>query len=379
MAKKVPKYQKVSGRNKARVLINGKQISLKGDYNSPESKQHYRELIAEYLLKSDEPERIQVSIAAIAVAYLKHATEYYGDNTTEIGLIRSSVKPAIEFYGTEPLGKMTPAKFKKIREVYIDNGCNRATCNAYAGRFLQMMKWAVEQCFIEPQVHLRCQAVKILTKGHSRAPEPGKVRSIPAKTIKALKPYVNRQIYNMMMLQLRSGMRPQEVRLLRECDILMNSKKIWHYVPYKHKTENKGKDRNIFFGPKAIKILKQFLAGDLSEDGYLFSPNDAYEESLAARRTEAALKTLSPKERKPRSSKHYTKDSYGKAVKRGCKAAGVEEFGPNRIRHTAATKIRAEIGLDDARAVAGHSEKTTTEIYAEPDVKKHRKAMRKMG
>ena len=38
---------------------------------------------------------------------------------------------------------------------------------------------------------------------------------------------------------------------------------------------------------------------------------------------------------------------------------------PNQLRHTKATELRKQLGLDVAGAVLGHSKLETTQIYAE--------------
>jgi len=54
-------------------------------------------------------------------------------------------------------------------------------------------------------------------------------------------------------------------------------------------------------------------------------------------------------------------------------------FTPNQLRHTAATWLRAEIGIDAARTVLGHTSASTTEIYAEQDEQSAIEAMETYG
>lgn len=89
----------------------------------------------------------------------------------------------------------------------------------------------------------------------------------------------------------------------------------------------------------------------------------------------------------------YTPDSYRRAITRACDLASkmplhlrsipkgapdAEQrrteaaewrrqngWAPNRLRHTAATKIREQFGLEAASATLGHSHADTTLIYAE--------------
>ena len=52
---------------------------------------------------------------------------------------------------------------------------------------------------------------------------------------------------------------------------------------------------------------------------------------------------------------------------------------PNQLRHTAATIIRREFGIETARIQLGHSRAFTTEIYAEADRLKAVEAMAMLG
>jgi integrase len=77
---------------------------------------------------------------------------------------------------------------------------------------------------------------------------------------------------------------------------------------------------------------------------------------------------------------HYTVRAFFWAIKRACVAAGVQRFSPHQLRHLAATRIRAELGVDVARALLGHSLASVTEIYSrEVDKQLALKAVEKFG
>ena len=55
-------------------------------------------------------------------------------------------------------------------------------------------------------------------------------------------------------------------------------------------------------------------------------------------------------------------------------------WSPNQLRHTAATKLRSEFGIDAAQSILGHRlGSSITEIYAEVDAKKMAEIMEKVG
>jgi len=75
----------------------------------------------------------------------------------------------------------------------------------------------------------------------------------------------------------------------------------------------------------------------------------------------------------------YTTASCRRAIHRACERAGVEKWSPNRLRHTYATEIRKLYGLEDSKAMLGHTKVTTTQIYAEQDAERRRRIARKVG
>jgi integrase len=75
----------------------------------------------------------------------------------------------------------------------------------------------------------------------------------------------------------------------------------------------------------------------------------------------------------------YTTRTYAHAIGYGCKRAGVTHWPPNQLRHSAATWLRKEFGLDAARVILGHRTTTVTEVYAEVDQQKALAIMERVG
>lgn len=50
----------------------------------------------------------------------------------------------------------------------------------------------------------------------------------------------------------------------------------------------------------------------------------------------------------------FSTASYGRAIARACKHAGVERWSPNMLRKRAATDANAALGRDAARTLLGH-------------------------
>jgi integrase len=103
---------------------------------------------------------------------------------------------------------------------------------------------------------------------------------------------------------------------------------------------------------------------------------------LIARRlcsTATGLARIGRKSPRRTAGRQYTKDSYNKAIRRACEAADVEIWSPNQLRHTRATEIRRDHGLEACQVILGHSRADVTQVYAERDHAKAREVMSLVG
>jgi integrase len=140
-------------------------------------------------------------------------------------------------------------------------------------------------------------------------------------------------------------------------------------------------------GPRAQAILEEWLQTDTQ--AYLFSPRRSEAERNAKRHAERKTPLYDShvrhqtrkKKKRPRKAlgEHYTAGTYRQAIDRACDRASVPRFSPNRLRHSAATRLRRELGIDTARTVLGHSDADTTATYAERDLEAARQAMARFG
>ena len=80
-----------------------------------------------------------------------------------------------------------------------------------------------------------------------------------------------------------------------------------------------------------------------------------------------------------RISNRYTTKTYQHAVYKACRRAGVPSWGPNRLRHNAATSLREQFGIEVARVILGHTSAAMTEVYAEMDRAKAADIMWQVG
>ena len=281
----------------------------------------------------------------------------------------------------------------------IDAGLTRGVVNHHIGRAKRFFKWSAENELVPAEVYHALQTVSGLRRGRSPAPESERVKPVPDEHINTVLKHVNRHVAAMIQLQWFTGMRPGEVIMMRACDLDMTGK-VWLYKPSTHKTEHHDRERLICLGPRAQKVVRPFLVEDLR--AHLFSPKHAMADHRAKLRADRKT-PLTPSQRRRRRKRKprrrpgecYTVGSYEHAINRGCDKAfpPPEElsepevkqwrkdhrWSPNRLRHSAATFLRKEFGIEAARVVLGHSSAAITEIYAEMDHEKAADIMAQVG
>lgn len=239
---------------------------------------------------------------------------------------------------------------------------------------------------VASDVYSRLQAVGGLRRGRSDARETEPVRPVPEDHIEAVRSLVSRQVRAIIDLQLHTAARPGEILGMRAIDIDTGGQ-VWRYTPQTHKTQHHGHSRVIHIGPKGQRVLMQFM-GDRSCDAPLFSPREAVAESRAERRRNRKTpescgnvpgtnRAINPK-RQP--SDRYDVNAYRQAVQRACTVAGIPLWTPHRLRHNAATRLRAEAGIDVAQTLLGHRiGSVITELYAEANVSKAVEVVLRIG
>ena len=390
---RVPSYRLHKPTGLAVVRLTGRDFYL-GRYGSPESHDRYNRLIAEWLANQHQiahqgrpsGDVSDITINELILAYWQHVEQYYVKNGRPSGeqqAMKYSLKPVAEQYGRTRVQDFSPQSLKAVRETMVDAGLVRTLINARIKRIRRMFKWGVENGLVPTEILNGLQAVGALKRGRSRARESEPVKPAPEVHVDAALPHTSSQVAAMIELQRLTGMRPGEVTVMRGCD-LDTTGKIWIYQLASHKTDHHGLERIIYLGPKAQAVVKPFLKADLQ--AHLFSPKDVVHEFHQQRhRNRKTPMTPSQAKRKPKHKpkkapgEHYTTESYGYAIRKACKKAGVPKWGPNQLRHNAATFLRKEFGIDAARVILGHTSPATTEVYAELDRAKAIEIMSKVG
>ena len=384
----------------------------------------YHKVIAEWLANGQQPQQApeEITINELMARFWVYAESYYrdaaGKPTTEMGNLRVALRPMCELYGHTKAVEFGPRALKTIRKHMIDRDLCRSHINKSISRIKMVFKWATAEEILPGSIYHALLAVAGLKKGRGEVREAEKVEPAPQEHVDAIEPYVSRQVWAMVQLQLLTAARPGEICKLRPCDI-DTSGKIWFYCPAEHKTAHHGHDRKIYIGPKGQEVLRPFLLRPA--ESYCFSPAEAEAERRAALHENRKIPLKygnvpgSNCKEKPKRKKgdQYTVTSYRRAIERGIEAAfpppshlaqqpgeskaawqkrltkkqkaqlkaWYKQFHwhPHQLRHNAATFLRKEFGLEVARIILGHRSATITEIYAEQDQQKALEVMGRVG
>ncbi|MCA9215683.1 MAG: site-specific integrase [Planctomycetales bacterium] len=377
-----PSYRLHKPSGQAVVTINGRDFYL-GVFDSEQSKACYEKLIAEWLSNGRElPQSASVdgssetglTIVELIARYLRFAKTHYRKNgqvTNEMTVIKPALAGLRELYGRSQAAEFGPKSLKTVRQLFVDKGLARSTCNKYTNRIVRAFRWACSEELIPAHIHHGLASVTNLQKGRTTARETEDVRPVADSVISATTDELNPVVADMVQLQRVTGMRPAEVCEIKPCSI-DRSGDIWLYTPDSHKNEHRGKSRIVPIGPRAQELLAPYLLRD--QDSHCFNPSETVEQVNREKRLSRKTPVQPSQQNRVKKSPdwtpgdRYTTASYRRAIYRAAKRAGVEQWSPNRLRHTAGTEIRKHHGLEAAQVVLGHSQASTTELYAERDL-----------
>lgn len=400
---RIPAYRHHKPTGLAVVTLNGRDLYL-GQWNTNDSRSEYDRLISEWMANGRRlpGHESQLTLTELIASYWRHAKSYYGHNRRSSGHldnIRLALRLLREAYGPTIAAEFGPRSLKALRETLVDRNYSRGYVNKLIDLIRQMFRWSASEELIPVAVLQGLQTVAGLRRGHSNARETAPIRPVDDPTVEATLPYLPPIVADMVRLQRLTGCRPAEVCILRPCDLdCANSP--WQYRPQVHKTQYFGRERVILIGPRAQKLLRPYLQRDNSR--HCFVPAEGESRRHAARREHRRTPmTPSQSKRRPKLNRKrapgecYTTDTYRRAIERACDQAfpppeGLSDeerklwkkrrrWAPNRLRHTAATQIRKQYGLEAAQVTLGHASADVSQIYAERDLTLAARVMREVG
>lgn len=443
-----PAYRRRKGYKQAIVTFTDVHTKKRrdywlGPYGSPESRELYYRLIAEWEASDRRLPHTPVvptsgaavlTIAEVIRDYWHWVTGYY--TPSEQINFKSALRVLRRLFGTLPATEFGPNCLRVLRDQMVRSvptgagerkRWTRQHVNGQIHRVCAMFKWAASHEMLPASQYQQLKTVPSLKRGRTTARESIPVQPVPIEHVEAVRPFLSLQVGALVDLQLHTGARGGELFSLRALDISMNNRSgIWSITLSDHKTAHHGHRRTIYLGPRAQAVIRPFLAGR-AVDGFLFSPAEAERErrveSHAKRKTPLSCGNRPGTNTKPTPTRvpgdHYTAASYRRAIQRACDRAfpppevlqpkvllngrletkktfmarltseekneilnwkREHRWHPHQLRHTAATLIRREFGLEAARIALGHSSALVTDaVYAERDEEKVMDMMRQIG
>lgn len=399
-----PAYCLHKGTGQAVVTLDGREHYL-GKHGSDASKLAYERLILQWkelgTAPGSRPAPRGLTVRAMFAAYWRHVEtqclyEKHGKPTSERGCIAQAARPLVRLFGDKAAAEFGPLDLQVVRSAIakplrlpeaaaaapaekpkrkrkLPEVLARGTVNKHVHRIRRMFRWAVSQELVPAATWQALLSVPALRRGAKAVRETAPVRPVAWAEVEPVLPHLAPPLRAVVELMWHTGARPSEALHLRMADI-DRSGPVWLYRPAAHKTEHLDKDRMVPIGPRAQAVLQPFLKADPA--AFLFDPRDDAKARSQRRHTKRKTppwpshlaRRRDPAELGEGCNDHYRVDVLGKAVARACAAAKLEKrWTPNQLRHSAATRIRREFGIEAASVILGHSNLQTTQIYAEAD------------
>lgn len=267
--------------------------------------------------------------------YLLHARLYYkradGTPTRHAANLELGLRP---LRSSEPASAMTLHDLIEYREALIARGLLRKTINQWCGWVKALFRWAAREQLLPASIAAELALLDPLRFGRSPARESSPPQLVTRERVAAVLPYLPSMVSRMVQVQWLAGMRVGEVVSMRGSELVELDGYVI-YAPSHHKTAHHERRRRIVL-PNAARALI-----DLDEAGYQF------------------INTR---------GNAFTRNTYGSAIRKACRAIGDSVWSPGQLRRSAATYARRLIGKEGVQRLLGHASGDTTEIYLDLEV-----------
>ncbi len=218
-----PKLRFHKHSNRAYVELSGKRVYL-GKWDDPKRDHTYHSLLAAWerngrvypfpATVTPPPPGDELTVVEVCAAYLDHAERYYvqkdGTPTGQQGRVKAALQGVQDLYADLPATQFGPMKLEAVREHWIKQGLARTSINSMVGCVKLAFRWAASKEMIPASVFQALDTLQGLHIGRSGARETDPVKPVQEEYIKAVEPFVPRQVWAMIQLQLLTAARPGE-------------------------------------------------------------------------------------------------------------------------------------------------------------------------
>ncbi|MFA9478546.1 tyrosine-type recombinase/integrase [Phycisphaerales bacterium AB-hyl4] len=290
------------------------------------------------------------------------------------------------------------------------SGLARKEINKRLHRIRRIFAWAAKppRRWLSAETVADLKLVEPLKQGRTTAPDRKPVSSAPEHLLTGLQAHLAEQataeafeLATMIDLHLHTGMRTSELAEMRRSEL--HELDDWMiYQPAEHKTQHHGKLRQIFLGPIAQRIVKDWirridastLPGMAAPDTlWRWTSGELYRDQVeracdAMHQPPAKLarrQVLATGRKKMMRWERRAEWRKRLGVKRWAELLTwrkQQRFTPGQLRHNFATMMAREHGRAGelaAQKLLGHGTLKTTEIYIDPDMADALALLRQIG
>jgi integrase len=262
------------------------------------------------------------------------------NNRSDANNYKKASNLLIECFPNENTGTFSTASLIQFQNYLVEKGYERKYCNKLVSFVRSIFKWGFLTGVVSPVLVGSLKLIPPVQIGTAK--ENKRRTNIPQEDLEVALPFFSEIIADMLRLQMLSAMRPSEVcRMKAEHIVTEYDGKNWLYLPPKHKTAWRGKERVIILGLEEQEIIKKYLKKDTDKNIFLNTKGNP-----------------------------YTGSALSQEIRKKIKKNNLPKFTAYQLRHTKLTEVSAEHGRDAARAVAGHSTENITGVYDHSDIGK---------
>lgn len=287
-------------------------------------------------LPLDEPDPQETTVAILVDSFLTWAERRYGARSTELTNLKCAARDLITLFADKHVQEFRPLDFEQLQGYLIQKKHTRSGTNKRMGLVRRIFARGVAMGLVDGAVLIGLKTIQPVRVGD--APESGTRGAVDDDTLAATLKHLPPVLAALVQFQRLTGCRPGEACQVNMREIARESSNLWVYRPARHKGAWRGKDRDIFIGPRCIQLLRPWLRADGLP---LFSPK------LSARCPDAPKKSRVLGDA-------FKVSSYGHAIAKACKKAGVPVWSPNQLRKARGQELRNALGLEVSAAALGH-------------------------
>lgn len=310
--------------------------------------------------QADEPVRVK----HLAEAYKAYVLKRYANAVQDQSRRLDVVKWLLEHDSELLVEKFGPKKLREYRDRLDDGSRSRRYLNRLTNEIRAVFKWGVSQEMVPANVLVSLKTLAPLVAGEAGF-ELAKRKRVSLEVVRATAKFLAPIVRDMLTVQLATGMRPSELCSMKAGEIDRTGE-VWLFKPLNHKTAHKGIEREIPILGQARTAIENYL--NRSPTSFLFSPAEAMSWFRAKQRSECKgygsyKKPVNEPKKQP--GDHYDAGSYRQAITRAAKQAKVPHWTPYQVRHLVGTAVAEALHLESSKALLGHQDLQTTQIYAQ--------------